>query len=109
VLPVLPQLLDIFTKYRSNSPYIFPLLKDGDKEINEIVVNSRITYINKYLKEVSKYAGIFKKISTHCARHTFSDITHYLNEQQVLLLCLIYSKKPHRLKKMLLSRSSVGS
>jgi integrase len=30
--------------------------------------------VNKYLKEMAKYCGIFKKLSTHCARHTFTDL-----------------------------------
>ena len=27
-----------------------------EKEVNEMVLNSKLTYINKYLKEVCKYA-----------------------------------------------------
>jgi integrase len=38
------------------------------------VVGSKLAYINKYLKEVAKYCGIFKNLSTHVARHTFTDL-----------------------------------
>ncbi len=86
ILPLLPELKLIFNKYkttyRDHSNYIFPLLDDV-KVVNEIVTNSKLTYINKYLKEVCKYAGIFKNISTHCARHTFSDISLSLNNNDI--------------------------
>ena len=42
-------------------------------EINDRRFNSKITYLNKYIREVAKYAGILKKLSTHCARPTFMD------------------------------------
>lgn len=82
VLPLLPELKLIFEKYQSHSQYIFPLLKDNEN-VDERAINSKLTYINKYLKEVCKYANIFKKISSHCARHTFSDISLSLNENDV--------------------------
>lgn len=63
----------IFSKYRSDTrACIFPLFEDSDI-INERTINSKITYLNKYIREVAKYAGIVKKLSTHCARHTFMD------------------------------------
>jgi integrase len=63
----------IFLKYRCDTrACIFPLFEDNDT-INERTINSKITYLNKYIREVAKYAGIVKKLSTHCARHTFMD------------------------------------
>lgn len=82
VLPILPELAAILDKYKDNSIYIFPLLK-ADEPVNEAVINSRLTYLNKYIKEVCKYAGIFKKISSHCARHSFSDISLSLNDNDI--------------------------
>jgi site-specific recombinase XerD len=38
------------------------------------VIGSKLAYINKYIKEVCKYAGILKKVSSHVARHTYTDI-----------------------------------
>jgi integrase/recombinase XerD len=73
VLPICEQLQRIIERNRSSSPYLFPLLKEGE-EVSELIINSRLTYVNKYLREVCKYAGILKKISTHCARHSFTDI-----------------------------------
>ncbi len=73
ILPISPELDNIFSKYLTTGrSCIFPLFNDGDT-IDERTINSKITYINKYIKEVCKYAGIFTKISTHCARHTLID------------------------------------
>lgn len=81
-LPLLPELIQILDKYKNNPVYIFGLLKENEV-VSEFAVNSKLTYINKYLKEVCKYAGIFKNISTHCARHTFSDISLSLNQNDI--------------------------
>ena len=72
-LPVSEELNEIFSKYmREDRQCIFPFFENRDK-IDERTVNSKLTYVNKYLKEVCKYAGILKKVTTHCARHTFID------------------------------------
>ncbi len=55
----------------------------ADETVSESLINSRLTYINKYLREVCKYAGIFKKISTHCARHSFADISLSANQNDI--------------------------
>jgi integrase len=70
---IVPELMDIFKKYMGSGEYIFPFLNE-EKEVNEIIIGSKLTYINKYLKEVAKYCGIFKKLSTHVARHTYTDL-----------------------------------
>lgn len=73
MLTISPDLDNIFSKYLMTCrSCIFPLFDDGDT-IDERTVNSRLTYINKYLREVCKYANIFKKITTHCSRHSFID------------------------------------
>lgn len=73
VIPIVPQLMDIYSRYMAGGRFIFPLLND-EKVINEIVVNSRLTYINKYLRELGKYCCIYKKLSSHVARHTYTDL-----------------------------------
>lgn len=73
IVPISQHLHAIIDQYRTESEYIFPLIRPEEK-VNEIIVGSKLAYINKYLKEVGKYAGVFKKISTHCARHTFTDL-----------------------------------
>ncbi|TCZ73274.1 site-specific integrase [Flaviaesturariibacter aridisoli] len=72
-VPITPPLQEIIDRQPSNGPYIFPLL-NGEKRVNEIVVNSRLTMVNKYLRELAKYTNICKKLTTHVARHTFTDM-----------------------------------
>jgi integrase len=73
IVPIIPMLMEIFDKHQNDSPYLFPLLLNT-KVVDERAINIKLTYINKYLKELCKYCGIFKKITTHCARHTFVDL-----------------------------------
>ena len=73
VIPISSDLKSIIDKYQGKGQYLFPLL-DNRTTVNEIIVNSRITYVNNSLKEVAKYCGIFKKLSTHVARHTYTDL-----------------------------------
>lgn len=73
IIPIVSELMNLFNKYMGPGEYIFPFLND-EKVVNEIIVGNKLAYINKYLKEVAKYCGIFKKLSTHVARHTFTDL-----------------------------------
>lgn len=73
VIPINGHLQEIITKYSDRGNYLFPLLNE-EKVVNEAVINSKLTYINKYLKELSKYCGILKKLTTHVARHTYTDL-----------------------------------
>ena len=82
VVLIVPQLQKIFKRYESNGTFLFPFMNNG-KKVNELTINSKLTYINKYLKEVCKYCGIFKKITTHCARHTFTDLALHISEGNI--------------------------
>jgi integrase len=73
VIPIIPELMKIFEKYMGKGVYIFPMLND-EKVVNEIIVGNKLAYINKFLKELAKYCGIFKNLSSHVARHTFTDL-----------------------------------
>ena len=73
VIPIVPELMKVFENYMGTGVYIFPLLND-EKVVNEIIVGNKLAYINKYLKELAKYCGIFKNLSSHVARHTFTDL-----------------------------------
>lgn len=85
VIPIVEELQVIFDKYAGTGRFLFPFL-NGAKVINETVVNSRITYVNKYLKEVAKYSGIFKKITTHVSRHTFTDLALQATNENIYLV-----------------------
>lgn len=58
--------------------YIFPLINTEANLKNPTVMHGQIasktTIINKYLKKIAELAGIDKPLSSHIARHTFSDI-----------------------------------
>lgn len=74
MIPVVPELMEIFNRYHSTEGiYIFPFL-NKEAVVNEIIIGNKLAYINKFIKEVCKYAGILKKVSSHVARHTYTDI-----------------------------------
>ena len=72
-IPITVELDTIINRYICDDPFIFPLLNKVT-QVDEIVINSKLTYINKYLKELAKYCGIFKNLSTHVSRHTYTDL-----------------------------------
>ena len=74
VIPVVPELMEILNRYQTvEGKYFFPFL-NKEPIVNEIIIGNKLSYINKYIKEVCKYAGILKKVSSHVARHTYTDI-----------------------------------
>lgn len=86
ILPINLELDKIFSRYvKEDRSCIFPLFNDDDV-IDERTINSRLTYINKYLREVCKYAGILKKITTHCSRHTFIDQALTVSGENIYLV-----------------------
>lgn len=85
VIPVVPELQEIIDRHHAGGRFIFPFL-NNDPVINEQVINSRITYANKYLKEVAKYCNIFKKLSTHVSRHTFTDLALQATNENIYLV-----------------------
>ncbi|MBM3454888.1 MAG: site-specific integrase [Bacteroidetes bacterium] len=73
VIPIVDELQTIIDRNSTGECYIFPFLKDV-ATVDEVSINSRITLVNKYLKELAKYCGIFKNLSTHVSRHTYTDL-----------------------------------
>ena len=74
IIPVVPELMEIFNRHHTTEGvYIFPFL-NKEAVVNEIIIGNKLAYINKFIKEVCKYAGILKKVSSHVARHTYTDI-----------------------------------
>jgi site-specific recombinase XerD len=84
-IPITVELQAIFDQYSTEAPFIFPFL-NNTITINEIIINSKLTYVNKYLKEVAKYCGIFKKLSTHVARHSFTDLALQVTHENIYLV-----------------------
>ena len=71
-IPITDELQNILSRNKNDSQFIFNYMSKYEK-IDEIKINSCITVINKYLKELCKYCRIFKKITTHVARHSYTD------------------------------------
>jgi integrase len=85
VIPVAEELKEIFGRYQSSGRYMFPFL-NGLDTINELVINSRITQVNHYLKELAKYCGIFKRLSTHVSRHTYTDLALLATDENIYIV-----------------------
>ncbi|MFM1961635.1 MAG: hypothetical protein RLZZ172_480 [Bacteroidota bacterium] len=85
VIPIVQELMEIITRYNTGGRFIFPFLNE-DTVINEQIINSRITFVNKYLKEVAKYCGILKKLSTHVSRHTYTDLALQATNENIYLV-----------------------
>ena len=79
---LLPKALKILAFYKTKEAkpddYIFPLLNtEADLKKPSVLhaqISSKTTIINKYLKKIAELAAIDKPLSSHIARHTFSDI-----------------------------------
>jgi integrase len=85
VIPIVDELQVIFDRYSKGKTYLFPFLNDA-AVVDEVSINSRITMVNKYLKEVAKYCGIFKKLTTHVSRHTFTDLALQATNENIYLV-----------------------
>lgn len=79
---LLPKALEILKHYKKPSnkgtDFIFPMLNSS---VNLTIprnlhnqISSKTALINKYLKKIALLADIEKPLSTHIARHSFSDI-----------------------------------
>lgn len=68
--------LEIIERYRRKTGYLFPVLdEDMDTEDAELLhdsIQDATSKVNKGLKELSKLAGIDKKVTTHIGRHTWA-------------------------------------
>ncbi|MFT3908268.1 MAG: site-specific integrase [Ferruginibacter sp.] len=82
IIPIAQELMTIFKKYVGSGKYIFPML-NNEEMVNEITIGNKLAYINKYLKELAKYSGILKKLSTHVARHTYTDLALEINNGNI--------------------------
>ena len=75
---------EIYLKYQdSKSEFVFPILNkikpSSTEEDIKKAISRRNAYFNKIIKKLIEKAGIEKKISMHCARHTFATISLDLN------------------------------
>jgi len=85
VIPMVNELAIIFDKYTSTGMFLFPFL-NKTAVIDERAINNNITLVNKYLKELAKYCGILKKLSTHVSRHTYTDLALQATNENIYLV-----------------------
>lgn len=79
---LIPKAIEILEAYKNKgsklSDYIFPLIdSNADLVKPDVIFNqisSKTALINKYLKKIAILADIEKPLTTHIARHSFSDI-----------------------------------
>ncbi len=76
--------VEIYLQYKgSEGDFIFPILNrikpSSTEEDIKKAISRRNAYYNKIIKLLISKAGIKKKISMHCSRHTFATISLDLN------------------------------
>jgi site-specific recombinase XerD len=79
LLPKAKKILECYKAAESfQDDFIFPLLNTEANLENSTILHSQLsaktTIINKYLKKIAALAKIDKVLSSHIARHSFSDI-----------------------------------
>lgn len=85
-LMLLPAALNILEDYKNDETtpedYIFPFIKNEGALTKQLIFNqisSKTALINKYLKKISSDIGLNKTLTTHIARHSFSDFARKKN------------------------------
>ena len=73
ILPSMRRVLDYFAPMTAGSEYLFPIITDPDKDLR-LQYESGPTLQNQRLKRIATIVGINKKLSTHCARHSWAMI-----------------------------------
>ena len=69
------QAMEIINQYERSTKYIFPYLEECSVAKDEYKkVNSGTTVVNNCLVSIAEMAGIDKHITTHVARHTYSQL-----------------------------------
>jgi integrase len=73
VQPSLRRILDWFAPQTAGSEYLFPVIADKEKSPRR-QYESGLRTQNQRLKLIAKVAGIQKRFSTHCARHSWATV-----------------------------------
>ena len=73
MLPPMRRTLDYFAPMSAGSKYLFPVITDPKKEPH-LQYESGLTLQNQRLKRIAAFVGIHKKLSTHCARHSWATV-----------------------------------
>ena len=71
-------IIDGFAEATAGSPYVFPIITDPAKSALT-QYESAMRVQNNRLKKLSSLAGLKKKITTHCARHSWATVGKTVN------------------------------
>lgn len=70
------KIIDIFKNETQNSPFVFPVLSNPQKNLYK-QYQSGLRLQNKKLKQLANACGIKKTLSTHMARHSWATIAKH--------------------------------
>ena len=72
VLPAMRRIIEWFAPLTAGSPYLFPVITDPDNALLQYESGLRLQ--NQRLKKIAALCGIVKRLSTHCARHSWATV-----------------------------------
>ena len=73
VLPTMRRIIDHFAPQTAGSDYLFPIITDHNKNARQ-QYESGLRMQNERLKKIATLTGIEKRLSTHCARHSWATV-----------------------------------
>jgi len=73
LLPSMQRILDYFGPFTAGSEYLFPIITNPKKSLR-VQYEAGLTLQNQRLKKLAVLTGIDKKLSTHCARHSWATV-----------------------------------
>ena len=73
ILPTMRRTLDYFAPITAGSEYLFPIITNPDKA-HRLQYESGLMLQNQRLKRIAALAGIDKRLSTRCARHSWATV-----------------------------------
>lgn len=72
ITPALEKILGYYADLSSNSPYVFPILKEGTPERQDRELQWARTRYNKKLKKLAQLCGISQNLTSYVSRHSFA-------------------------------------
>ncbi|NDV97394.1 site-specific integrase [Dysgonomonas sp. 521] len=87
-------IIDSFSKETRYSPYLFPIIRDKDKD-RRLQYETALRSYNRDLKDLARLSGVNQPVSSHVARHSWATIAKY----ERLPLSLISEGLGHRNEK----------
>ena len=79
VVPLEPCMLEIIERYRSDSDYVFPLLKSLNPQMAYQEYLKKLNSYNRSLKSIAKKAGLPIRLTSYTARHTWASVAYGSN------------------------------